>query len=199
MGKTKEQKARAALALKEKRHRLKAEAKAKAALDRTAEVACEDCRKHIAAVLAAHEDAKHLKDHVRTLKTQMEEQDVRWSKIERDQAVYDCEVAPLREKLKEAEYQLKVQEKNHEAEVLELKLEHAQQISEWKQRLALAMAWTGQIPKPAKEENIFVDPSDSPSRSPKKKKKKKGKWGGDRRSAAAREKQAEQKKQQQRA
>ena len=113
----------------------------------------------LAAVLAAHEDAKHLKDHVRTLKTQMEEQDVRWSKIERDQAVYDCEVAPLREKLKEAEYQLKVQEKNHEAEVLELKLEHAQEISEWKAKLALAMAWTGQIPKPAKEEDIFVDPS----------------------------------------
>ena len=36
------------------------------------------------------------------------------------------------------------------------------------------------------EDNIFVDPNDSPSRSPKKKKKKKGKWGGDRCSAAYR-------------
>ena len=58
MGKSKEAKARAALALKEKRHRLKAEAKAKAQLDGSAKVACADCRKHIAAVLAAHEDAK---------------------------------------------------------------------------------------------------------------------------------------------
>ena len=36
------------------------------------------------------------------------------------------------------------------------------------------------------EDNIFLDPNDSPSRSPKKKKKKKGKWGGDRCSAAYR-------------
>ena len=37
------------------------------------------------------------------------------------------------------------------------------------------------------EDNIFVDPKDSPSRSPaRKKKKKKGKWGGDRCSAAYR-------------
>ena len=36
------------------------------------------------------------------------------------------------------------------------------------------------------EDNIFVNPNDSPSRSPKKKKKKKGKWGGDRCSAAYR-------------
>ena len=31
-----------------------------------------------------------------------------------------------------------------------------------------------------KEANIFIDPNDSPSRSPKRKKKKKSKWGGDR-------------------
>ena len=54
--------------------------------------------------------------------------------------------------------------------------------------------------KEAEEEaNIFVDPKDSPSRSPSKKKKKKGKWGGDHRSAAYRKSQAEKKKQQQRA
>ena len=52
----------------------------------------------------------------------------------------------------------------------------------------------------AKEEaNIFVDPKDSPSRSPSKNKKKKGKWGGDHRSAAYRKSQAEKKKEQQRA
>ena len=34
-----------------------------------------------------------------------------------------------------------------------------------------------------KEDNIFIDPNDSPSRSPKKKKKRKSKWGGDRVSA----------------
>ena len=34
-----------------------------------------------------------------------------------------------------------------------------------------------------KEGNIFIDPNDSPSRSPKRKKKKKSKWGGDRVSA----------------
>ena len=49
MPKSAEAKARAAKALKEKRHRLKAEERAKAQLDATAEVACEDCRKHIAA------------------------------------------------------------------------------------------------------------------------------------------------------
>ena len=34
-----------------------------------------------------------------------------------------------------------------------------------------------------KENDIFLDPNDSPSRSPKRKKKKKSKWGGDRVSA----------------
>ena len=34
-----------------------------------------------------------------------------------------------------------------------------------------------------KEDDIFIDPNDSPSRSPKRKKKKKSKWGGDRVSA----------------
>ena len=58
MGKSKEAKARAALALKEKRHRLKAE------LDATAKVACEDCRKHIAAVHAGLEDIRVVKEEV---------------------------------------------------------------------------------------------------------------------------------------
>ena len=89
----------------------------------------------------------------------------------------------LATKLHEANIKLECQRHDHEKEVLELKMKHAEEISEWAQRLALAMAWTGQIPKPAEEENIFVDPKDSPSRSPakkkkKKKKKKKGKWGG---------------------
>ena len=35
----------------------------------------------------------------------------------------------------------------------------------------------------ANNDNIFIDPNDSPSRSPKRKKKKKSKWGGDRVSA----------------
>ena len=61
MGKSKEAKARAALALKQKRHRLKAEAEAKAQLDATAKIACEDCRKHIAAVHAGLEDWRVLK------------------------------------------------------------------------------------------------------------------------------------------
>ena len=76
MGKSKEAKARAALALKEKRHRLKAEAEAKAQLDATAKVACEDCRKHMAAVSAAHEYIRDLKDHIRELDRQMEGQDL---------------------------------------------------------------------------------------------------------------------------
>ena len=45
-----------------------------------------------------------------------------------------------------------------------------------------------ELEKAKEEENIFVDPKDSPSRSPL---KKEGKWGGDRRSAKALKKQAD--------
>ena len=41
----------------------------------------------------------------------------------------------------------------------------------------------GEASEELKEDNIFIDPNDSPSRSPKKKKKRKSKWGGDRVSA----------------
>ena len=41
----------------------------------------------------------------------------------------------------------------------------------------------GEATEELKEDNIFIDPNDSPSRSPKRKKKKKSKWGGDRVSA----------------
>ena len=54
MPKSKETKARAAKALKEKRHRLKAEQKVKAQVDAKGEVACEDCKKHIVAVISSH-------------------------------------------------------------------------------------------------------------------------------------------------
>ena len=199
MGKSKEAQQRDTDARRKKRHAEKAKKKVDELLDQKG-TACAECRKHIAARIENAKYRKGLEDHIQELDRQMEERDLRWSEIERMQATTGCEVAPLREKLKEAEYQLKVQEKNHEVEVLELKAEHAQEISNWQQRCLMAMQHTGQIPKPAKEENIFVDPSDSPSRSPKKKKKKKGGgWGGDRRSAGARKKQAEQKKQQQRA
>ena len=67
MGKSKEAKARAALALKQKRHRLKAEAEAKAQLDATANVACEDCREHIASnVQSTAWYVRDLKAHIKT-------------------------------------------------------------------------------------------------------------------------------------
>ena len=71
MPKSAEAKARAAAALKEKRHRLKVELKAKAQLDAKGEVACEDCKKHIVAVISANlhidrlKHAAHLGAHSR--------------------------------------------------------------------------------------------------------------------------------------
>ena len=61
MPKSKEAKARAAKALKEKRHRLKAEQKVKAQEDAKGEVACEDCKKHIVAVISANLHIDRLK------------------------------------------------------------------------------------------------------------------------------------------
>ena len=61
MPKSKEAKARAAKALKEKRHRLKAELKVKAQVDAKGEVACEDCKKHIVAVISANLHIDRLK------------------------------------------------------------------------------------------------------------------------------------------
>ena len=61
MPKSAEAKARAAAALKEKRHRLKVELKAKAQLDAKGEVACEDCKKHIVAVISANLHIDRLK------------------------------------------------------------------------------------------------------------------------------------------
>ena len=69
----------------------------------------------------------------------------------------------------------------------------AEQLKEAKEELAIvegeleeAMFGVADDTDEEMEDNIFVNPNDSPSRSPKKKKKKKGKWGGDRCSAAYR-------------
>ena len=72
MPKSKEAKARAAKALKEKRHRLKAELKVKAQVDAKGEVACEDCKKHIVAVISANLHIDRLKH---ALEMQEEEQE----------------------------------------------------------------------------------------------------------------------------
>ena len=198
MPKSAEAKARAAKALKDKRHRIKAEQEAKAQLDATANVACEDCRKHIAANVQSIRYVRELKAHIKTLDEVIERRDDTVAEQQGKMDEFCRQNVDLAKKLDEANHKLKLQRLDYEKEILELKIEHAEKIRENELELvAMHIALERLKTKPAEEQNIFIDPKDSPSRSPakKKKKKKKGGWGGDRKSAAAKKQQADKKQQ----
>jgi hypothetical protein len=140
---------------------------------------------------------------VQDLKVEQKRRDGVVDGLHEDKREYLSTSIDLAKKLDEANHKLELQRVKHEKEILELKIQHAEEIKKNQLDLSIGDAHcfgkTQIKTKPAEEQNIFIDPKDSPSRSPaKKKKKKKGGWGGDRKSAAAKKQQAD-KKQQQRA
>ena len=188
MPKSKEAKARAAKALKEKRHRLKAEQKVKAQVDAKGEVACEDCKKHIVAVISANLHIDRLK-HV--LEMQEEEQERTDASLKaageryEDMAQRATQMADIADN---ATTQLKQSRADWLVEKAEMEQRHALEVRQLLVEKGDLLARVNELEQAKEEASIFLDPKDSPSRSPL---KKKGKWGGDRRSAKALKKQAD--------
>ena len=189
MPKSKEAKARAAKALKEKkRHRLKAEQKAKAQVDAKGEVACEDCKKHIVAVISANLHIDRLKH---ALEMQEEIQERRDASLKaageryEDMAQRATQMADIADN---ATTQLKQSRADWRVAQAEMELRHAFEVRQLLVEKGDLLARVNELEQAKEEASIFVDPKDSPSRSPL---KKKGKWGGDRRSAKALKKQAD--------
>ena len=199
MPKSAEAKARAAKALKGKRHRLKAEREAKAQLDAAAEVTCEDCKKLMAALSGRR---SHIEDLKRALEERISIQeetkrafDKAEENFEKERRIFESATTAA----DNATTELKQSRRDWRVEKAEMEMRHNLEIQKLVQEHREEMRQLREHKEAEEEANIFVDPKDSPSRSPSKKKKKKGKWGGDHRSATFRKSQAEKKKQQQRA
>ena len=188
MPKSKEAKARAAKALKEKRHRLKAEQKVKAQVDAKGEVACEDCKKHIVAVISANLHIDRLK-HVLEMQEDAQERTDAYVKASgeryEDMAQRATRMADIADN---ATTQLKQSRADWLVEKAEMEQRHALEVRQLLVEKGDLLARVKELEQAKEEASIFVDPKDSPSRSPL---KKKGKWGGDRRSAKALKKQAD--------
>ena len=84
--------------------------------------------------------------------------------------------------------QLKQSRADWLVEKAEMEQRHALEVRQLLVEKGDLLARVNELEQAKEEASIFVDPKDSPSRSPL---KKKGKWGGDRRSAKALKKQAD--------